>query len=98
MELKLFNIATVKTNFPDADFWLIRKGSESKVGQPTKTYSPELIGIKVEQTEIVIPDYLYYVMAALHQAGYFRRRAKGTLNLKHITVLDVEQIKLGVRR
>jgi hypothetical protein len=98
MELKLFNIATVKTNFPDADFWLIRKGSDSTVGQPTKTYHPERIGIRVDQTQIVLPDYLFYVLTALHQVGYFRRRAKGTLSLQHITVNDVEQIKLGVRR
>lgn len=98
MELKLFNIATVKTNFPEADFWLIRKGSESEVGKPTRTFHPERLGIRVDQPKIVIPDYLFYIFMHLQQVGYFRRRARGTLNLKHITVKDVEEIKLGVRR
>ena len=98
MELKLFNIATVKTNFPNADFWLIRKGSFKEVGRPTKEYHPERIGIKVSQPQIALSDYLYYVLMALHGVGYFERKAKGTLNLKHITVKDVEQIKLEVGR
>lgn len=98
MELKLFNIAVIKTNFPEADFWLIRKGSEDKVGMPTREYHPERIGILVEQTEIVLPDFLYYVFQHLVNIGYFRRLAKGTLSLKHITINDVEQIKLGMRR
>lgn len=92
---KLFNIAKVKTNYPDADFWLIRKGSESNVGKPTRIYSPEHFGIKVEQTQIIIPDYLYYALTHLHNVGYFRRIAKGTLNLKHVTRVDVESIRLG---
>ncbi|MBT26678.1 MAG: hypothetical protein CML60_09830 [Rhodobacteraceae bacterium] len=98
MELKLFNITTVKTNFPEADFWLIRKGSFREVGRPTREYHPERIGIKVDQPQIVLSDYLFYVLTALHGIGYFERRAKGTLSLKHITVNDVEQIKLGERR
>ncbi|WP_435276264.1 hypothetical protein ACMAZF_04455 [Psychrobium sp. nBUS_13] len=40
----LFNIAKIKTNFPEADFWLVRKGGEFDVGKPTKTYKPENIG------------------------------------------------------
>ena len=98
MELKLFNIATVKTNFPNADFWLQRKGSFKEVGKPTREYHPERIGIQVSQPEIALADYLYYVLMALHGVGYFERRAKGTLNLKHITVKDVEQITLEVGR
>lgn len=95
MGLKLFNIATVKTNFQNADFWLIRKGSECEVGKPTREYHRERIGIKVDQPQIVLPNYLFYVLQALHGVGYFKRIAKGTLKLKHITVNDVEQIKLG---
>ena len=91
----LFNIAKIKTNFPDADFWLTRKGSEFDVGKPTRTYKPQHIGIKVERTDIIIPDYLYYVLMHLHQVGYFKRRCRGSLRLKHITISDVDKIKLG---
>ncbi len=92
---KLFNIAKVKTNFPDADFWIVRKGSELTVGKPTRTYSPEHFGVKVEQTKIILPDYLYYALMHLHNVGYFSRLARGTLSLKHITRCDVENIRLG---
>ena len=98
MEIKLFNIAVIKTNFPEADFWVIRKGSEDKVGTPTRDYHPERIGVLVEQTEIVLPDFLFYVLQHLQSLGYFKRLAKGTLSLKHITVKDVEQIRLGIKR
>lgn len=98
MELKLFNIATVKTNFPQADFWLTRKGSFKEVGRPTREYHPERIGIRVDQPQIALSGYLFYVLTALHGVGYFERRAKGTLSLKHITVKDVEHIKLEVGR
>lgn len=91
----LFNIAKIKTNFPEADFWLVRKGSEFDVGTPTKTYKPQHIGVKVERLDLIIPDYLYYVMMHLHNVGYFRRRCHGTLKLQHIRISDVEKIKLG---
>ncbi len=94
MVLKLFNIAVIKTNFPEADFWLIRKGSEDTVGTPTREYHPERIGILVERTELVLPDYLFYVLQYLQTYDYFKRLAKGTLRLKHITISDVEQIRL----
>ncbi len=92
---KLFNIAKVKTNYPEADFWIIRKGSEFTVGTPTRTYSPEYFGVKVERTDIVIPDYLYYALTHLSNVGYFQRLARGTLSLKHITKSDVENIRFG---
>ena len=38
--MKLGYLCEIKTNFPEADFWLIRKGSKKEVGKPTKEYSP----------------------------------------------------------
>ncbi len=90
-----FNIAKVKTNFPEADFWLVRKGSELDVGKPTNIFKPQHIGVKVERLDIIYPKYLFYVVHHLHSIGYFKRRCNGTLSLKHITVNDVEKIKLG---
>ena len=93
--MKLSYLATIKTNHPDADFWIIRKGSESKVGTPVRTFSSEHIGIKVTATDVLIPDYLFYVMEHLVNIGYWKDRAMGTLNLKHITCQQVKDIRFG---
>ena len=39
------NICIFKTNFPEADFWLQRKGSEKTVGTPTKEYSDDRLSL-----------------------------------------------------
>ncbi len=93
--MKLKDAATVKTDYPEADFWLVRRGSEDSVGQVTREYSPYHIGIKVHRTEILLPDYLYYVMMHLHSIGAWKVRARGTLSLVHITVSDVKNIELS---
>jgi len=92
--VRLSEKAEIKTNFPEADFWIIRKGTEDKVGSPTKEFSPEHIGIKVI-SEDLLPEYLYYAMQYVHSTGYYRSLAHGTLNLKNIKVSDVSNVKLG---
>jgi hypothetical protein len=93
--MKLGDLCTIKTNFPDADFWLVRKGMESKCGKPHKEYNPEDIGIKVTATDIILPSYLYYVMMHLHNSGYYRDKTIGSLNLKHIRSSDIKNIPLA---
>ena len=85
--MKLKEICEIRSNFPEAEFWLIRKGSKEKVGTPTKTFSPEYIGIKIkpEGKEITIPDYLYRWFEFVQKKGFFRQYATGVLNLVHIT-------------
>lgn len=83
-------IFAVKTNFPDADLWVIRKGTPEKIGSVTKTFSPEHIGVQVMATDLVLPDYLYYVLVNIHARGFYRERMTGTLRLKHITTDDVK--------
>lgn len=95
---KLGDLATIKTNFPDADFWVIRKGDEKTVGKPTTEFNPEHIGIKVTATDVLDPSYLRYVFEYLVQRGYFRDAARGTLRLKNIQVSDVARIPLGVKK
>ncbi len=92
--MQLQDLACIRTNFADADFWLVRRGSVATVGQPTKTFSPYHIGIKVKQTDLLLPDYLYYVFVHLHQSGQWQPFAKGSLNLVHICITDVKQIVL----
>lgn len=92
---RLKDLCTVKTNFPDADFWLQRNGSETTVGIPTKTFSPDNIGIKVTATDVLDPKYLYYMMMHIHNTGYWKARAKGALRLVHIKASDVADMSVG---
>jgi len=92
---RLKDLAKIATNMPDADFWLIRKGSDKTVGKPVKEFDPSRIGIKVVRTDVLDPNYLYYVMMHLHNQGQFARIANGTTNLVNITVNDIANIPLG---
>lgn len=92
--MKLKDVCEIKLNFPEADFWLTRKGSEKEVGRPIKKFSPENIGIKVTDENILVPDYLYYIMTYFHSMGYFNQLSNGTLSLKNIRTEDVKNIKL----
>ena len=80
---------------PDADFWLVRKGSDKTVGKPVKEFDPSRIGVKVVKTDVLDPNYLYYAMMNLHNQGHFARIANGTTNLVNITVNDIASIPLG---
>lgn len=93
--MKLNDLATVKTNFQNADFWIVRRGSLKTVGKPVKEFSPYHIGIKVHKTETLLPDYLYYVLVSIHDAGHWEAIARGTLSLVHIRVSDISEIELS---
>jgi len=64
------DICIFKTNFPDADFWLQRKGSEETVGTPLKEFYEENIGVKIKDEYFNILfrsvdrtyGYLFYVL------------------------------------
>jgi len=92
---KLKDIAKIATNMQDADFWLVRKGSDKTVGKPVKEFDPSRIGVKVVRTDVLDPNYLYYAMMNLHNQGHFARLANGTTNLVNITVNDIANIPLG---
>lgn len=95
--MKLSELTIIKTNFPEADFWIVRRGSLKTCGEPTKTFNPEHIGIKVVRTDILLPDYLYYCMMHLHRSKVWEFRATGTLNLVNIKISDVRSIELEPR-
>ena len=92
---RLKDIAKIATNMQDADFWLVRKGSDKTVGKPVTEFDPSRIGIKVVRTDVLDPKYLYYVMMNLHNQGHFARIANGTTNLVNIRVEDIANIPLG---
>lgn len=85
----LGNLCTVKTNFPDADFYLQRSGTLGNVGKPSLDYSPDAIGVKVEDTEVLLPKFLYYYMMNVHNQGYWKDKAVGSVKLQHIRTADV---------
>ena len=84
----------VKTNYPEADFWLQKRGSEQNVGKPMRKFSDVQgkynIGIKVP--EGMNKEYVYAQLAALFRKGYWKTHSYGTLNLQHIRTDDVKKI------
>ena len=95
--MKLSDLATIRTNFPEADFWLVRRGSLKTCGQPVREFNPEHIGVKVERTDILFPNYLYYCMQHLHASKVWEPLATGSLSLVNIRVSDVRNIALKQR-
>jgi hypothetical protein len=91
--LKLSDVADIKINFPEANFWLTRKGSIKEVGRPTKDFNKEKIGIKVTSDKID-PNYLFYMFQYLHTKSFFEKEAVGMLNLKNIRVSTIKDIQL----
>jgi hypothetical protein len=94
--VKLKFIAKVKTNFPDADFWIQRRGSEDNVGNITREFSKYHIGIKFEDKilGVIDPKFMYYWFQNLFMSGYWKVRSYGTLALKHIRVDDVKNFEI----
>lgn len=93
--MKLSDFATIRTNFPEAHFWIVRRGSIERVGEPVRLFNPEHIGIRIEKTELLLPDYLFWVLTAVHNAGNWKRIATGSLSLVNIRVSDVQNIELS---
>lgn len=98
----LDDIAEVKINFPDADFWLQRKGSEKTIGKPKRDFYEENIGIKVrpEFRGVVSPSFLYYSLEYLYQQKAFENLAIGSLGLKNLRIADVKKlpIQFGIKK
>jgi len=95
--MKLSDVATIKTNFAEADFWIVRRGSLKTVGEPSYTFNRESIGIKVSRQDIVLSRYLYYCFLHLHQSRVWEPVATGSLSLVNIRVSDVANITLKPR-
>lgn len=96
-EMKLAAVATIRTDFPEAHFWIVRRGSEERCGEPVRMFNPEHIGIRVERTDLLLPDYLFYCLKHIHAAGRWKQAVHGTLSLVNIRVSDVRNIELSPR-
>ena len=97
--MNLGNVCILKTDFPNADFWLQRKGSEKTVGSPTKEFSQENIGVKISDDfrDKVDPNYLYYYFQFLHQQGVLAPIANETLALKNVKISDIRTIPISFK-
>mgnify|MGYP000029020955 CR=1 FL=1 len=95
--MKLNDVATIKTNFSEADFWITRRGSLTTVGTPVHEFNREHIGIKVENTQFLLPRFLFICFESLHLEGRWGEVANGTLSLVSIKVSDVRNIELQPR-
>ncbi len=90
----LRDLAEIKINFKEADFWVVRRGSIETVGSVSRIFNPEHFGVKVIRIDILVPDYLYYAIMHLHSTGQFKMLCHGTLSLVNIRVDDLKDIKL----
>lgn len=90
------DLCEFKTNFPDADFWLVKKGNKDEIGTPVKTFSPENIGVKVIRTDIFLPNYLYYVFMNIQNQGVFDMLSDVNDSGKRvISINKLKQIPIG---
>lgn len=96
-EMKLAAVATMRTNYPEAHFWVVRRGSAGSCGEPVRVFNPEHIGIRIERTDLLLPDYLFYALTHVYRSGHWEQIATGTLSLVNIRVSDVRSIELSPR-
>ena len=93
----LADYITLKTDDPEADFWIVRRGSSDKVGTPTKTFDPEAYGVRIKDKKVLSPDYLFYVIMYVHNKGHFKSRATGSLRLVNILKGDILGISVATK-
>jgi hypothetical protein len=85
-------IAEVKTNMPDADFWLMRVGSEATVGTPVRKFAADYIGIRITMRNLLHEDWLFHALTFLQKQGHWKAVATGTTNRKSIRTEDVKNL------
>ena len=90
--MRIKDICEIHSNFPDADFWLVRRGTKEAIGRPTNKFHKESIGIKITATDAVLPDYLFRWFQFIHSRKFFEQHATGALNLVHITSKFVSEL------
>lgn len=95
--MRLKDVAKISVNMPEADFWIIRRGSIENVGKPVDDFHEERIGVKIENTEMLFPQYAKYMMMYIWMSGYYRSFATGTTELVNIKVSDVKDIRLKIK-
>jgi hypothetical protein len=93
--MKLGDLCEVKINFPDADFWIQRRGTPENVGRVKTEFNKEDIGIKVKDPTVLLPRFLQYAMMNIYNKGYYRDKMQGMTALQHIRSSDIKEIPVG---
>lgn len=82
----------VKTNFPDADFWIRRvHGDREKVGEVLDKFHKGYIGVKVLATDKFDPKFMYYWFQQPKIQQWFSQIANGSVQ-QFIRTKDVKDI------
>ncbi len=89
--MKLRDFCEVNVGMVEAHFWVIRRGSRSKVGLPVREFNPEHFGIMVISGEL-LPDYLYFALTWIHSTGVWETLATGSTELVNIRKADILEI------
>jgi len=92
----LKDLVKMSVGMPDADFWIRRSGQLKSLGEPSKQFDPDKIGIKVTATNIIDPNYLYYVFMNLQNQGVFAQMATGSTGLQHIKISSLAKIPFAL--
>lgn len=91
--MRLKELCSIRVEDPDADFWIERRGSRDKVGKPSREYLPHGYGITVKRTDLVNPQYLFYLFEYLWSQKFFAGLARGSLNLVNIRINDFDELE-----
>lgn len=94
--IPLKSLIKMKVGDKGADFWVVRRGSAAKVGTPTRTWNKEHIGVTVTQTQVLLPDFLFYLLQYLHGQGVWKCASHGTTNLVNIRQTDLGNIPVQI--
>jgi hypothetical protein len=105
---RLKDVAIVKTNFPDADFWIQTRGSRTSIGQVRREYgrneygkaavygTSKDIGIKVKPKFLdrIDPTYLSYVFDYYHKMRVWEMLSNSGTVMWNIPVDAVKNIPI----
>lgn len=93
IRMRMHHVCTIKTNFPDADFWIQPGGTKEDIGRPTKKFNPEYIGIKLDYKAWLAmahtnglwidSKYLYSLFMMLHSEKKWESVTTGSLSWSH---------------
>ena len=75
--IKLGDLARIEQGLKAADFWMLGNVDIEMVGKPVSEHSPHNLGIRIEKTDVLIPQYLIAIINNLWEQGIFRDFAQG---------------------
>ena len=80
----------IRSNFPEADFWLINKGSAKTLGKPVEKFESYLTGIQCPA--LIDSRYGYYICLMLYSNGTWEQRSHGSIALQHLRISDIKEV------